>query len=328
MYWIRIRYQLALVYRHLLFWLGLGKKLLRNRPGKCIVVFHGVDIAGNVDINSRFVSKEYLEEFMAYISRNFNVVSIENYFNNKIEENSFNIAVTFDDGYLNNYTYAVPILEKYQIPASFYFTTIPDRTSFLWPDFLDLVTHYSQLKEVLFEGKIYRKNSNGEFETQGVTLKNRCRQLPYTQVSQLYEIFAEDWEKIQRRELDDYWALMTKEQIGLLAGNPLFRVGCHGYTHANLAELGLDHARSEIWRCKEWLEEVCENEISEFAFPFGEYTQDLVAYCEELGFIRILLMEYKHLRDMENERLQNRISVNPHISIKHQIACILKGSYF
>lgn len=33
------------------------------------------------------------------------------------------VCITFDDGYLDNYAHAVPILERYQVPAAFFVST-------------------------------------------------------------------------------------------------------------------------------------------------------------------------------------------------------------
>ncbi len=47
------------------------------------------------------------------------------------------VAVTVDDGYEDFYHYALPVLRKYEIPATLYATTgFIDRRLWLWPDFL------------------------------------------------------------------------------------------------------------------------------------------------------------------------------------------------
>jgi peptidoglycan/xylan/chitin deacetylase (PgdA/CDA1 family) len=45
------------------------------------------------------------------------------------------VLVTFDDGFRNNLTHAVPILEEYRVPAIFHVSTgYIDRRNLLWPD--------------------------------------------------------------------------------------------------------------------------------------------------------------------------------------------------
>ena len=47
-----------------------------------------------------------------------------------------------------------------------------------------------------------------------------------------------------------------------------------------------------------------------------------------MGYEKILLVDYHDVSDTNDESLKNRFVINPHISMKHQLACLLKGSYF
>jgi len=69
-----------------------------------------------------------LEEFesqMNYLAdEGFTVLSVEQYLNkrklNEPSENSKDIVLTFDDGHISNYCYALPILRKYSFHATFF----------------------------------------------------------------------------------------------------------------------------------------------------------------------------------------------------------------
>ncbi|KAA1244137.1 polysaccharide deacetylase family protein [Aquimarina sp. RZ0] len=325
---IKIKYRLALLYKTVLFKFGLEKLLLRNRYGERIIVFHGIDKTGNTAYNSRFISKSYFEDLIRYFSENYNVISLDEFYQQKFKKDTLNIALTFDDGYLNNYEYALPILEKYNLPASFYITTIHEKNDFLWPDFIDLVSYHTTLKEVIFENNTYRKNSKGEFIHQGISLKNRCKQLNYEAIASVYNIFEKDWEILRNKKLQNYWKLMSIDQIKKIAKNSLFTIGSHSLTHANLTKISIKTAKDEILRSKQILEDTCKTSISEFAFPFGTYTNELVNYCTEIGFSKILLVDYNTEKDTLDPVTKNRFVINPYISKKQQIACLLKGSYF
>lgn len=328
MLWTKIKYRLALIYRTFLLNFGFQKFLLRKRYGERILVFHGIDIKGETRLNSRFVSKDYFEKFIAHISINYNIVSLDDFYQKKFKPDTLNIALTFDDGYLNNYTHAIPILKKYNIPASFYITTIHEKNTFLWCDFLDLVFFHTKKTTIEFEGNTYIKNNKNGFINEGVSLKNICKTLPYHRISPLYTIFKEEWEGIQTKALDDYWKLMTVNQIKEIDNDPLFTIGCHSLTHANLAEIIPDEAKEEILNSKKILENICDRTIDEFAFPFGTYTDRSVEYCKSLGFEKILLVDYNNKNDEKDSILQKRFVINPYISMKQQLVCLLKDSYF
>ncbi|MDH7448050.1 polysaccharide deacetylase family protein [Aquimarina sp. 2201CG14-23] len=328
MIWIKIKYRFALLYRTFLLKFGFQKLLLRNRYGERILVFHGIDTIGKTDYNSRFVSVDYFGAFIKYITTHFNVISLDDYYQKNFKPNTLNIALTFDDGYLNNYEHAVPILKKHNIPASFYITSIHSKNKFLWPDFIDLTSYYSNKKEINFEGNRYVKNSNNEFVFNGVSLKNKCKTISYDRITPLFNIFKDEWDIIKTKPLEEYWKLMTNDQIKEIANDPLFTIGSHGFTHANLIEIPNHEAETENLASKTILEEICTKSVDEFAFPFGTYNEQLVAHCKSLGFKKVLLVDYNNDVDKKDTTLRNRFVINPYISMKHQLVCLLKDSYF
>ena len=214
------------------------------------------------------------------------------------------------------------------MPASFYITSIHQKYDFLWPDFLDLVSFYSTKKELLFENNLYRKNTKGDFVFLNKSLKERCKALRFEEISPLFELFKEEWKIIEKMPLANYWKLMSLEQIKKINDHPLFTIGTHGNTHANLINIPFEGATKEILQSKQFLEEICDKSICEFAFPFGLYTKQLIDYAKTLGFTKILLMDYLNKGDKKDQILKNRFGINPHISLQEQLAFLLKGSYF
>ena len=148
MIWIKIKYKINLLLNSFLLKIGYAKFLLKNRYGERIIVFHGIDKVGETKFNSRFHSVHFFEKFIQYATTNFNVISLDDFYNKKFKPDTLNLAITFDDGYFNNYKNAVPILEKYGVPATFFITTIPNNSAFLWPDFIDLVSFYTFKSEI------------------------------------------------------------------------------------------------------------------------------------------------------------------------------------
>jgi len=234
MLWISIRYKVRLLLYKTLLKIGFSRFLFKDRYGERLLVFHGVDTVGCTKFNSRFVSKDFFENFIQYITKNYNVISLDDFYKKKFKKNTLNIAITFDDGYLNNYKYAVPILKKLNVPASFYITTIHEKETILWPDFIDLVSSFTKKKELLFEDVPYYKNDKNEFVSKKGTLKNKLKTLPYDKIAALYPIFKEEWDDLKSKPLNDYWELMNKQEIKEIANDPLFSIGTHGHTHANL----------------------------------------------------------------------------------------------
>ena len=71
------------------------------------------------------VTPDNFNNQMKFLKKNYNIISLSSvnqYLkNHKIPRNS--IAITFDDGYQDNLINAIPILEEYNIPATFFVTS-------------------------------------------------------------------------------------------------------------------------------------------------------------------------------------------------------------
>ncbi|MBB6372697.1 polysaccharide deacetylase family protein [Chryseobacterium shigense] len=87
-----------------------------------ILMYH--KILPEKEITSRdllTVSAENLEEHLRYIKNNYNTI-----FFNDLKPGcqlKHKLILTFDDGYLNNLQYLVPLLEKYKLQATIFIPT-------------------------------------------------------------------------------------------------------------------------------------------------------------------------------------------------------------
>ncbi len=73
-----------------------------------------------------FIGEADFEEHIKYISSSLIPVTCDEYIqrvkNNTIKSKKY-VHITFDDGYLSNYTIAFPILKKYNVPATIFINT-------------------------------------------------------------------------------------------------------------------------------------------------------------------------------------------------------------
>jgi peptidoglycan/xylan/chitin deacetylase (PgdA/CDA1 family) len=74
--------------------------------------------------NKLAITPELFERQMRFLKeRHYNVVALETlipYLRDGKKIPPKTVAITFDDGYKNNYTYAFPILKRYQFPATIF----------------------------------------------------------------------------------------------------------------------------------------------------------------------------------------------------------------
>jgi hypothetical protein len=127
----------------------------RNRDQVRIFALHGV---ADYDADTPWVPLRdqmhvsLLDKMLKALSRQYTFVPLEKAVRIiKGEEPAVDncVALTFDDGYRNNFEVALPILRKYSIPATFYIATdfVESRRPF-WFDRLDYVIQKSAEKEL------------------------------------------------------------------------------------------------------------------------------------------------------------------------------------
>lgn len=87
-----------------------------------VLMYHAID--QNDKVTKLSVRPESFARQMEFLHKNkYNVVTLDkivSYLRNKEPMPPKTIAITFDDGFYNNYKYAYPVLKKYNIPAAIF----------------------------------------------------------------------------------------------------------------------------------------------------------------------------------------------------------------
>lgn len=113
-----------------------------------IFIYHSVHPYSETDteIQKQFeITPELFEQHLAYLRDNrYTVISLDQaveYMKTGVPAMVKPVVLTFDDGWHNQYTYALPLLKKYHVPALFYIYTNPiGKERFLsWDDLKEMV---------------------------------------------------------------------------------------------------------------------------------------------------------------------------------------------
>lgn len=93
-----------------------------------------------------------------------------------------------------------------------------------------------------------------------------------------------------------------------------FEIGNHTQTHPNLHELDYDQEYAEISQTSQLVEEITGEKPRWFRPPFGLYTKDTIAICNELG---MQLMTWNFGYDWMDEYLDAQALVNISLTTHH-----------
>lgn len=126
----RIAWYIGTILSFLLYFSGimtlyiyLRRKYLKHHIA-IVLTYHRISDDSNVpDIT---VSSKNFERQIVYLKKDFDIVSVDELIGRYRHNTQFKkdtVAITFDDGYKDNYTYAYPILRKYNVPATIFVTT-------------------------------------------------------------------------------------------------------------------------------------------------------------------------------------------------------------
>src|SRR5215831_12456770 len=205
--------------------LGFNKSFLRNARGARILLYHGLCNTDHTRFNGIFLTREIFEAHLQFYQEYFNVVTLDQFYSREFSNSKFNVCLTFDDGFANNFKYVLPLLEKYEMPATFFITAIRDAGyDILWSDFLGIITRYGP-EELLYANKAYSKNKQlrkyAEVSS-GITLAERLKDSGFEAKKEMMATLRGLFPNNPADE--DYWKQMTVKEIRKMASSPFVTI--------------------------------------------------------------------------------------------------------
>jgi peptidoglycan/xylan/chitin deacetylase (PgdA/CDA1 family) len=195
------------------------------------------------------------------------------------------LALTFDDGYRDNFTLAYPILKRLGIPFAVYVTTsFPDGEAVLWWYAVErLLQEHDQI--VLTDGRLLPCRTNQEKLDAFVSLRQSIMELPCDRlgdsVNAMFDQTSFDWRQMCAAEV------LSWDDLCELAKDPLVTIGAHTVSHPVLSALSVEQACAEMCDSRERIEAHIGVPVTHFCYPFGSRNEVGAREFElarELGF--------------------------------------------
>ena len=209
------------------------------------------------------------------------------------------VALTFDDGYADNLYQALPLLKRFDTPATFFIATgYLDSPGEFWWDELERV--------------VYARNPPAGLSIEDWHLQIYRELQPLSHVARrqiLDQMLAETGQPTSARVSH---RVLTFSELAELASEKCVEIGAHTITHPRLSTQSVSEQTYELRGSRQALEGLTDGEVTSLSYPYGgsdDYTQATVKAASESGFRRACTTNAKCIRDSDNRFEWGRIQV-------------------
>ena len=298
-------------------WLGrLGRRARGKRRDWVVLLYHRVTSLES-DPWSLAVSPRHFEEHLQVLRRRAHPTRLAA-LHEMLESRSSPrraVVVTFDDGYADNAHEALPLLERYDVPATTFVTTGPltTRRGLWWDELERALLTPEVVPNVLcltIDGRtatwVLDDSPRAGLTTPGNGRRWRAWEAPPTArhgcYYELWQLLRRTTHDERRRVLDELlaWAgiesgpgdshrPVSPDDLTALASSGLVEVGAHTVTHSALAALTPREQHEEAARSRLDLELATGRPVTSFAYPFGhhaDFTAETQVQVRGAGFVR------------------------------------------
>lgn len=226
---------------------------------------------------------EEFNEQMLWVSRFFNICSLSEAVD-RLKKNTLPkraLVITFDDGYKDNITNALPILKKHNLSATFFITTDYMEKNPWWDVLIESIRH-TKKTSIRHRGSSYDlSNTDARVEFADKMSEELKKLLEVQSKESLLELLDTlGMVKVEK-------LMMNTNDLNLLIDEAM-EIGSHGVNHHILSRIPDDLVRAEVEKSKDFLCGLTNVAISSFAYPNGKYPVDLydkhVRMVEDAGY--------------------------------------------
>lgn len=292
-------------------------KWLRNRSSEGIlnVMYHGVVNEDSNYFTPRHIIKEQFEKQIIYLKNNFEIITVNEAFKRIKNGETYNhktLTISFDDGFKNNLDTALPILEKHNVPVTFFIAslcTLPNDVRCTWAELIATL-HYFNKNVVITLGDYNFINLVDE--KHNLSMYTYLKDVPYQLRDQILSELTEKYNLIDKLNSlpEEIWQLVSNEELKKLSQSPLVTIGSHGHLHYNLGNIEIGKATEDMMTSKSFIENTIDQEVNLIAYPDGSYNDEVKDQAEKIGYKGQLAVTYKCASDLNDLRIMNRHGIS------------------
>lgn len=328
----RLKLALKLSVSSLLYSLGLlqlwQRRMLRGKA--VVLMYHRVltqDERGKTGSHPGIVvSCEAFSAQMALLKEHFKVLSAEEFadrMERRVPFENASCLITFDDGWRDNYTHALPILQQYGLPALVFLPVnlVGGRRLFWQEHLTHLVVRavmlvrrqperHGRLCELLapmrLDAILDCPDSHPQMAVAEAVRREKTWALSLINATL---VSLTDELGLQLAEYEHVDGFLDWGQVGCMAQQGI-AFGGHGAEHRILTSISPDEALEEIRTAKQVLERYLPHSISAFSYPNGNWSPDVAKLLEKSEYRLAFTTEPGHVSCEDDRFTLRRVNIH------------------
>lgn len=253
-----------------------------------VLLYHRVETLLD-DYNYQAVTPDNFRTHINFLKNNYQIITPDEIYND-IETDEDRIVITFDDGYYDFYTNAMPILKEYNVPATLFVSTENiDKPFENWTD---------NILRIIFS------EHSGSISIMDEKINNKWNVTTIKERKAFYQDIRKLFLQMDKKDRDRYtrvlenWAnvkhegridrrILRSDEIYNISKENFITLGSHTCSHPSLRCLEEEEQIKEIVESKKILEEIIKNKIKYFSYPFGSrdhYSEKTIEIVKHAGY--------------------------------------------
>jgi peptidoglycan/xylan/chitin deacetylase (PgdA/CDA1 family) len=246
-----------------------------------ILLYHGVTKCRSIGIENaskKHISLNDYHEQMLFLKKHANILSMDDVINHYKENLSFPeraVAITFDDGFENNYTNCLPIIDEMNISTTFYISSgMIDSDEMFWVDKIEDCINLTSQKEIQVEsnGKslLLDLKSNESKIISLMKIKKICKLANNESKDDLIEQVISQTKVNPSIDHAENYKVLNWNQLKEMHGNEAVIIGGHSLKHEILSSLSDNHMKENIKESLRLLNSNLMTITNHYSYPEGQ----------------------------------------------------------
>ena len=248
-----------------------------NCENKCAVLIYHRVCELETDPQLLCVSPSNFESQLTFLKKTHAVISLQDAINHIENKKAFPkkcVVITFDDGYVDNFNFALPILEKHATPATIFVTSglVGTQLEYWWDEleriFLLLPPHKTLELKIADSHYSWEIKNDDDARKTYTELHPKLKHLCENERNAIIdELFL--WAGKSRSEIRETHRSLNHSEVLALSKSSVIEIGSHTVTHPCLRFESDKKQLLQIVDSKQQLTTLLCKEIQSFSYPFG-----------------------------------------------------------